>query len=416
MNEVYRSGVQGKLYRLPYVLNKNTKFRVKTPVGLTEEKDRGEGLGQGTLEGALISALNLDAGVNYCFEKSKNEVNYGNVRMQPLLYQDDILRLSYSIADAQTSNDKMESLAETKLLDYNLEKSCFLLIGSNKAKKHLAQQNKRRPLTLCGAPMVQEECAKYLGDWISSAGLGDSVAVTVKKRKGLALMAIHDIRRIIDDCRSMVCGGLATGLEFGTMLFNAECWFELPNSTLKELEDIQLRFYRSLLAVGTGCPTPMLYWETGGLLMKFRILKKKLLFIHHVATLPKNTLAKEIFDTQKRFNLPGLVQDCEAFLIHAGVTDLEDYTSTQWKKFVKHQIAKLNQDEIVNNMGKYKKVEKAEYVDRHHKVQDYLTSMNVTDARLRFKIESGMTPTVRMNFMNDKDFSRQQWVCSGCSP
>ena len=65
-------------------------------------------------------------------------------------------------------------------------------------------------------------------------------------------------------------------------------------------------------------------------------------------------------------------------------------------------------------MGKYKKVEKAKYVDRHHKVQDYLRSMNVTDARIRFKIESGMTPTVRMNFMNDKDFSRQSWVCLGC--
>ena len=130
-----------------------------------------------------------------------------------MLYQDDVLRLSYSIDDAQAGNDRMESLAETKLLDYNLEKSCFVLIGSRKARQELAEQNVRKPLTLCGAHMVQEKCVKYLGDWIASSGLGDCVAMTVKKRKGAALMAIHEIRTVVDDCRSLVCGGLVTGLE-----------------------------------------------------------------------------------------------------------------------------------------------------------------------------------------------------------
>ena len=59
MNELYRKGITGKLYRLIYALNKNTRFSVQTPVGMTEEADRGEGLGQGTGEGAIISALNL---------------------------------------------------------------------------------------------------------------------------------------------------------------------------------------------------------------------------------------------------------------------------------------------------------------------------------------------------------------------
>ena len=84
--------------------------------------------------------------------------------------------------------------------------------------------------------MVQEECAKYLGDWIASSGLGDCVAMTVKKRKGAALMANHEIRTVVDDCRSLVCGGLATGLELWELgvlpqlLFNAECWFEMTNA------------------------------------------------------------------------------------------------------------------------------------------------------------------------------------------
>ena len=245
--------------------------------------------------------------------------------------------------------------------------------------------------------------------------------MTVKKRKGAALMAIHEIRTVVDDCRSLVCGGLATGLELWELgvlpqlLFNAECWFEMTNDTLKELENTQLRFYRSLLAVGSGCPTPLLYWETGGLLMKYRILKKKLLFIHHVATLPTDALAREVYDTQRKLNLPGIYKDCEAFLIKAGVTALEAFSSPQWKKFVKKTIAKMNRDELVKQMRSYKKINQADFTERQQQVQLYMKNLKVSEARLRFKIESGMTPTVRMNFMNDEGYRSQQWVCPGCN-
>ena len=149
--------------------------------------------------------------------------------------------------------------------------------------------------------------------------------------------------------------------------------------------------------------------------MKYRILKKKLLFIHHVATLPNDALAKEVYDTQRKLNLPGIFKDCEAFLIKAGVTALEAYTSPQWKRFVKKIIAEMNQDELVKQMRSYKKIKQADYTDRQLQVQPYMKNLKVSEARLRFKIESGMTPTVRMNFMNDEGYKFQQWVCPGCN-
>ena len=62
-------------------MNKSTKISVLTTVGLT-----GEGMGKGTLEGAIVSAVNLDNGVNDFFHDSEYEVSYGNVDLQPLLY------------------------------------------------------------------------------------------------------------------------------------------------------------------------------------------------------------------------------------------------------------------------------------------------------------------------------------------
>ena len=46
-------------------------------MGPTEEEDTGEGIGQGTLEGALVSSANLDSGVNDFFHESEYEIRYG---------------------------------------------------------------------------------------------------------------------------------------------------------------------------------------------------------------------------------------------------------------------------------------------------------------------------------------------------
>ena len=275
MNELYKSGIKGKLYRLLFKLNKNTRFKVETPVGVTDFLDRGEGLGQGTLEGALLSALNLDSGINDFFMNSEDEASFEGVRLQPLLYQDDVARIAFSVEAAQNGNDRMEAVAETKLLDYSLEKSCYLIVGSKKAKEGLIKENDRNPLKLCGIKMKEEKEVKYLGDWISGKGLAESAALTVNKRKGLATRSIFEIRTIVEDCRSIVCGGLSVGLEIWEMavvpqlLFNSECWVEIKKSTLQDLENLQLKFYRTLLATGQGCSIPALYWETGGILMKF---------------------------------------------------------------------------------------------------------------------------------------------------
>ena len=46
MGELYKCGVKGKLYRLTFNLNEDTKISVKTAVGATEFSDVGETLGQ----------------------------------------------------------------------------------------------------------------------------------------------------------------------------------------------------------------------------------------------------------------------------------------------------------------------------------------------------------------------------------
>ena len=142
-----------------------------------------------------------------------DELSYGGERLQPLLFQDDISRLSTSVRGAQTGNTRMESVMETKLLDFNLDKSCVIVMGSRKQKTEVEGQLEQNPLTLCGKKMVNVQMEKYLGDMLCSAGLSESVHATVLKRKGQVISSILDTKAVVEDCRANVVGGIVSGLD-----------------------------------------------------------------------------------------------------------------------------------------------------------------------------------------------------------
>ena len=59
MSEVYKCNIKGKLYRLIYKMNQDTLIKVSTPLGATRETSRGEGIGQGTVDGQFSVLLAL---------------------------------------------------------------------------------------------------------------------------------------------------------------------------------------------------------------------------------------------------------------------------------------------------------------------------------------------------------------------
>ena len=48
-------------------------------------------------------------------------------------------------------------------------------------------------------------------------------------------------------------------------------------------------------------------------------------------------------------------------------------------------------------------------------MKPYIIELDVAAARLRFKINTKMTPTVQMNFQSDPSYTHQLWKCVGCS-
>ena len=126
-------------------MNANTEVAVKTAGGVSETAFVGDCIGQGTAGGALVSQANLDQGLMRYFGDSEDEIQYGSVRLQPLAYQDDVLRGSKDVTTAHRGNIRLATMLKEKGLEAHQDKTCFIIVGTNifkeNAKKKITKQN-----------------------------------------------------------------------------------------------------------------------------------------------------------------------------------------------------------------------------------------------------------------------------------
>ena len=117
--------------------------------------------------------------------------------------------------------------------------------------------------------------------------------------------------------------------------YNAESWQNMPRKTMKALNDLYSHFYRCIFRIGSGCPVICFYWQCGTLRVNNIILLKKLIFIHHLANLPLESLGREIFDLQLEEKLPGLVKENEEHLDALEFRKMCSASKRVWKQKVR---------------------------------------------------------------------------------
>ena len=424
MNSLHNCDIVGKLYRMIFELNRTTNLRVQTGVGISRAIQVGPNITQGSVGGGLISSVNLDHTINQYFSRSEHEISFVDQRLQPMIFQDDLSRLTSTIVGAQAGNYFVESCMETKLLDLNTDKSCYIIVGSKKVTKQIKEDLESCPLLLCGQKMKEKVSDKYLGDYVHSLGNSDSAHQTINERYGRIVSCILEARAIIDDCRSSVVGGLGAGIDLWelaylpSLLNNCETWVDLSENSLKMLEDLQHLMYRTLLSVPKSTPTPALCWDMGGTLMRFRVIQKKLGFISHVKNLEMSSLARQILETQKEYRMKGLADECETFCRELKIPNIleEEIPQNKWKKIVKTAIRKENEETLTKQMkcGKYKKLVKSCMVNETFQRRDYINTMLPPDARTMFKYRTNMTEHVKMNYSSDPRYKADLWRCDSC--
>ena len=106
--------------------------------------------------------------------------------------------------------------------------------------------------------------------------------------------------------------------------------------------------------------------------------------------------------------------ECQEYLVKFDISDIMQYTKSQWKNTVKKNIKNLNKDTLIHTMKSYTKLDHKKFMTEEFQLQSYMTGLNIEQARHKFRIRSFMTKTVKMNFPNDIKYKKQLWKCQHC--
>ena len=415
MNTLYQIGVDPKLYRAWFNLNKNTVIRVKTGTGYSEWANAGELIGQGTGGGALVSSVNLDNDMEEFFAGSSSEVTYGEVRLQPLMFQDDVVRLAGDIASARAGNQRLEKLVKLKQLEMHPDKTGMIIFGN---QKNLVKEITERPVMFNDFETKSKVMDKWLGELFHMDGLGASVEATVKERLGKIKAAIREAVSIVEDFRMQMVGGAMAAFDLWeaailpALMYNSETWVDITTKTVETLDNIQ-NYFRMLLQVPESTPKPSLLSETGLMSMKYRIWSSKLIFVNVLKNMPEGTLAKQIFNEQVKRGWPGLAREASIICKDLGLPNIiqEKIRKVKWEKMVKKAARDKHEDELKLEVESKTKLEGIK--DEDMKRKEYFHQKSLEDTRLLFRIRTRMVD-LKANFKNKPAFRKDGWICEGC--
>ena len=400
--------VNKKAKRLWYLLNKDTQIQVKTAHGMTEEEHVGDCLGQGTAGAGLISAANLDQGLQKYFNETEPEnestgedvTKFGNMRLQPIAYQDDVGSVCANIEMARSQAKKLTKLTFEKVLEAHPDKSGLVILANDKFRQKTKEELSKNPIYLTNFKLNVMDNTKYLGQNIES-NLAISTLETVKSRAGKIKGAAMEVKAIIEAFEMKAIGGLAAAWELWekallpSLLSGAGTWLGKNYETVKLCNQIQKNYWRLMFNVPESCPKLALLCENNQVDMKFRIYNEKCQLLVQIQRLETEALARRIYEQAEEHDWPGLGRDVRAICEEILIPDINKYNID--KKEIRSAIYEAHYDNMMKLFDQSKKLQDIKN-DNFRSYQSYFHDKNLSNARLKFKICAKMVENVPGNF------------------
>ena len=121
---------------------------------------------------------------------------------------------------------------------------------------------------------------------------------------------IFEVMAVVEECRGSNKGAVADAMMLFEMtvtsylFFSCDCWINVGRKTIDKLNELYFLFFRQLLACGRGAPVRAMFWFLGALLPENKIISSKILLAFHLINLPKGAVAKNVYEEERRLQLP----------------------------------------------------------------------------------------------------------------
>ena len=262
-------------------------------------------------------------------------------------------------------------------------------------------------------PAKRKVSDKYLGQILHEDGLEASVRATIEERTGKVKGAIFLTKTIIETYQMQGIGAMAAaktlweGAIVPSLLHGAGTWICSSEETDLLCEELQLLFWRTMFQVPKGTPKVMLRAQTTSLKMKQRIWKMKLMMTKKILS-QETSLAHEIYVEQVKNKWPGLSVEVDEICKEVGINNINENEVT--KEEIEEAIYYHDYKEMKMEVSSYKKLDEIKN-DDFTDLPEYMNDKSLENARMAFRIKSGMVNNIKMNF---KGSYKHNLKCEKC--
>jgi hypothetical protein len=380
---LWNIGVQNEILSLIRELNKQCNIVIKTPAGPTNEFNVHNVVQQGSVCGGILCSSSTGEVPS---EIKTGGTQIGTATIKVLTYVDDIATINTTNGDVYYSHEQVKWFSKKKRLGLNVGK-CILLCINLKPTDVIPR------LYIDNVEVPVKVVAPYLGDHFNSKGTNtDLIEERVKKGKTciVSSMALcSDVTMGIHAIETMLL--LYTGLFLQVVLNNSRAWSNLTKTELLSLQRVQLKYIKRTFHAPSSTSNPITYLETGILPIKYELLIKQLVFLHHILTLPTEDPVHHQYQQQLLYEAPNWANEVmklrEMYSIAETDEEVASLTKEKWKRSVQRIVrAKVLKD--LNSEAKNQKYASNLLPYNELKAQDYISLLTPKYARKIFHVRT----------------------------
>ena len=357
---------------------------------------------QGTVLGGSLCGSST---AELCKEIKHGGAPILNEIIKTVLFVDDSTTANIGFNDTIKSHQKVVLFSNRKRWELN-ETKCFQLI--------INEKNSIPPpiLYINGHELERVMSTKLLGDILSSNGSNNSM---IEERTKKARTATISIMSLCSDVtlgyhRVKVLIMLYIAIFIAAVLFNSQVWSNITITQENKLQTVQLKFLKRTLHAPNSTSNAFTFLEFGVLPIKYEIHKRKLMFYHHIFTLPTTDPVFKVHTQQQKLPFEKNWTNEVYKLLEVYSLDVIDITAIskkEWKKVVEENI----KAEAFQALSKECRSKTKTYSLKHETFtpQKYLTSLSFELSSLLFKIRSK-----NLKCRNNHHSSSQSLICRLC--
>ena len=389
---------------------------VNTPAGLTDRANLPNIVQQGGTWGSLLCSNTVDTIGKKCRNRAEHFYLYKNVvRILPLAFVDDLNAISKCGLESISLNTFITTQIELKRLKFHVPDA----VGKSKCHKmHIGRRDTLCPtLKVHGTVMQEVSEETYLGDIVSCDGKNTK---NIKDRISKGVGIITQILNLLE----MISFGpflfeiallLRESMLINGTMTNAEVWYNVSDSEVREFENLDKLFFKKLLGVPNSTPGEAYCLEFGVLPLGVILKARRINYLHSILKGDKNGMLYSFFIVQWHNPSKGdwteLVKvDLVDFKIEASFENIQNKSKDSFKRMVKTKAREYALKILLEKKFHHSKMENVNYNEL--KIQNYLMDENLSTNEMKtvFKYRTRME-----KFGENYRGGKSQVICPLCS-